>query len=82
MLKRHQEMKQKYPDAIILLRVGDFYETYSDDAISVSNICGTTLTRRAIGKSASTELTGFPHHALDLYLPRIVRAGLRVAIFE
>lgn len=81
-ISRHQESKMKHPDAIILLRVGDFYETFADDAITVSEVCGIILTRRAIGKSASTELAGFPHHSLDVYLPKLVRAGHRVAIYE
>lgn len=82
LMKQYQEMKKKHPDAIILFRVGDFYETFGEDAIAVSEICGVTLTRRASGKSASIELAGFPHHALDSYLPKIIRAGKRVAICE
>ncbi len=75
-------MKKKHPDAILLFRVGDFYETFSDDAIAASEILGITLTRRANGKAQSVELAGFPHHALDSYLPKLVRAGRRVAICE
>ena len=75
-------MKKKHPDAILLFRVGDFYETFSEDAIAASKILGITLTRRANGKAAYVELAGFPHHALDTYLPRLVRAGRRVAICE
>ena len=75
-------MKQKHPDAILLFRVGDFYETFSDDAIVASEILGITLTRRANGVSQYVELAGFPHHALDSYLPKLVRAGKRVAICE
>ena len=77
---QYLEMKKKHPDAILLFRVGDFYETFSDDAIVASEILGITLTRRANGKSQSVELAGFPHHALDSYLPKLVRAGRRVAI--
>ena len=79
---QYMEMKRKHPDAILLFRVGDFYETFSDDAIAASEILGITLTRRANGKSQSVELAGFPHHALDSYLPKLVRAGRRVAICE
>lgn len=79
---QYLEMKKKHPDAILLFRVGDFYETFSDDAIAASEILGITLTRRANGKAQSVELAGFPHHALDSYLPKLVRAGRRVAICE
>lgn len=79
---QYTEMKKKHPDAILLFRVGDFYETFSDDAIAASEILGITLTRRANGKAAYVELAGFPHHALDSYLPKLVRAGRRVAICE
>lgn len=82
MMKQYETMKKNHPDAIILFRVGDFYETFSDDAIAVSEICGVTLTRRYNGKENSIELAGFPHHALDTYLPKIIRAGKRVAICE
>lgn len=81
-MKQYIEMKQKHPDAILLFRVGDFYETFSDDAIAASEILGITLTRRANGSAQYVELAGFPHHALDSYLPRLVRAGKRVAICE
>ena len=81
-MKQYIEMKQKHPDAILLFRVGDFYETFSDDAIVASEILGITLTRRANGVSQYVELAGFPHHALDSYLPKLVRAGKRVAICE
>lgn len=80
--KQFSEMKQKHPDAIILLRVGDFYECIGKDAVTASEILGTTLTRRANGKAGHIELTGFPHHALDTYLPKLVRAGHRLAICE
>lgn len=81
-MKQYIEMKRKHPDAILLFRVGDFYETFSDDAIAASEILGITLTRRANGSAQYVELAGFPHHALDSYLPRLVRAGKRVAICE
>ena len=80
-MRQYNQFKAKHPDAILLFRVGDFYETYGEDAIKSSKILGITLTRH--GKGASqTELAGFPHHALDTYLPRLVRAGFRVAICE
>lgn len=82
LMLQYLEMKRKHPDAILLFRVGDFYETFSDDAIASSEILGITLTRRANGKAQSVELAGFPHHALDSYLPKLVRAGRRVAICE
>ena len=82
LMKLYFEMKTKHPDAILLFRVGDFYETFCDDAISTSEILGITLTRRANGVAQSVELAGFPHHALDTYLPKLVRAGKRVAICE
>jgi DNA mismatch repair protein MutS len=82
MMKQYFEIKNKYPDAILLFRVGDFYETFSDDAVAASEILGITLTRRANGAAQFVELAGFPHHALDTYLPRLVRAGKRVAICD
>lgn len=82
LMKQYTEMKQKHPDAVLLFRVGDFYETFCDDAITASEILGITLTRRANGSASSIELAGFPHHALDTYLPRLIRAGKRVAICE
>ncbi|MDE7388595.1 MAG: DNA mismatch repair protein MutS [Muribaculaceae bacterium] len=82
LMKQYVEMKSKHPDAVLLFRVGDFYETFSDDAIIASEILGITLTKRANGTAQSVELAGFPHHALDTYLPRLVRAGKRVAICE
>lgn len=82
LMKQYAEMKKKHPDAILLFRVGDFYETFSDDAIAASEILGITLTRRGNGAATSVELAGFPHHALDTYLPKLVRAGRRVAICE
>ncbi|MDE6317861.1 MAG: DNA mismatch repair protein MutS [Muribaculaceae bacterium] len=82
LMKQYIEMKQRHPDAVLLFRVGDFYETFSEDAITASEILGITLTRRANGSAQSVELAGFPHHALDTYLPKLVRAGKRVAICE
>jgi len=82
LMKQYNQMKAKHPDAILLFRVGDFYETFGEDAIRTSEILGITLTRRANGAASYVELAGFPHHALDTYLPRLVRAGQRVAICE
>ena len=82
LMKQYLEIKAKHPDAILLFRVGDFYETFSEDAIATSEIVGITLTRRANGAAQYIELAGFPHHALDTYLPKLVRAGKRVAICE
>ena len=82
LLKQYQEMKKKHPDAILLFRVGDFYEIFGKDAIEASEILGITLTRRMNGLDNRIELAGFPHHALDTYLPKLVRAGKRVAICE
>ena len=82
MMKQFVEMKAKHPDAILLFRVGDFYETYLQDAVIASEILGITLTRRSNGAAAATEMAGFPHHALDTYLPKLVRAGKRVAICD
>lgn len=82
LMKQYFEMKAKHPDAVLLFRVGDFYETYSDDAVAASEILGITLTRRANGAAKAVEMAGFPHHALDTYLPKLVRAGKRVAICE
>lgn len=82
LMKQYAQMKAVHPDAILLFRVGDFYETFSDDAITASEILGITLTRRANGAAQFVELAGFPHHALDSYLPKLVRAGKRVAICE
>lgn len=82
LLAQYWEMKKKHPDAILLFRVGDFYETFSEDAVIASKILGLTLTRRQSGVDSRIELAGFPHHALDTYLPKLVRAGKRVAICE
>lgn len=82
LMKQYYAVKAKHPDAVLLFRVGDFYETFGEDAIRTSNILGITLTKRANGAASSVELAGFPHHALDNYLPKLVRAGERVAICE
>jgi len=82
LMKQYYNIKTKHPDAILLFRVGDFYETFGEDAIKASEILGITLTRRANGSASFVELAGFPYHALDTYLPRLVRAGQRVAICE
>lgn len=82
LMKQYYSVKSKHPDAILLFRVGDFYETFGEDAIKASGILGITLTRRANGSATFVELAGFPYHALDTYLPRLVRAGQRVAICE
>ncbi len=82
LMKQYVAIKRQHPDAILLFRVGDFYETFGEDAIKASEILGITLTRRANGAAAYVELAGFPHHALDTYLPKLVRAGQRVAICE
>ena len=82
LLKQYKEMKKKHPDAILLFRVGDFYEIFGEDAVQASDILGITLTRRQNGIDSRIELAGFPHHALDVYLPKLVRAGKRVAICE
>jgi DNA mismatch repair protein MutS len=82
LMKQYMAVKLKYPDAVLLFRVGDFYETFSEDAIKASRILGITLTRRANGAASFVELAGFPFHALDTYLPKLVRAGERVAICE
>ena len=82
LMKQYMAVKHKYPDAVLLFRVGDFYETFSEDAIKASKILGITLTRRANGAATFVELAGFPFHALDTYLPKLVRAGERVAICE
>lgn len=82
MMKQFLELKAKHPDAVMLFRCGDFYETYSTDAIIAAEILGITLTKRANGKEKTVEMAGFPHHALDTYLPKLVRAGKRVAICD
>ncbi len=82
LMKQYYSVKARHPDAVLLFRVGDFYETFGEDAIRTSEILGITLTKRANGAASSVELAGFPYHALDTYLPKLVRAGQRVAICE
>lgn len=82
MMRQFYRIKQKYPDAILLFRVGDFYETFAEDAVEASRLLGLTLTKRSNGGAAGVDLAGFPHHAVDTYLPRLVRAGKRVAICD
>ena len=81
-MQQHRAIKQKYPDAILLFRVGDFYETFGEDAVIASRVLGITLTKRNNGAASSSELAGFPHHALDTYLHKLVKAGYRVAICD
>ena len=82
LMKQYYATKAKYPDAILLYRMGDFYETFGEDAITTSRILGITLTKRSSGSPGTVELAGFPYHAIDTYLPKLVRAGQRVAICE
>ena len=82
LMQQHKAIKQKYPDAILLFRVGDFYETFGEDAIIASQVLGITLTKRNNGAASSSELAGFPHHALDTYLHKLVKAGYRVAVCD
>lgn len=82
LMKQYNAIKAKYPDALLLFRVGDFYETFGDDAIKAANILGIVLTKRANGAASYVDLAGFPHHSLDTYLPKLVRAGQRVAICD
>ena len=81
-MKQFLDIKSKYNDTIILFRMGDFYETFLDDAVITSQVLGIVLTKRANGKAADVNLAGFPHHSLDNYLPKLVKAGYRVAICE
>ena len=81
-MKQFIDIKTKYKDAIVLFRMGDFYETFLEDAIITSKILGIVLTKRANGQAADVDLAGFPYHALDNYLPKLVKAGHRVAICE
>lgn len=82
MMKQYNEMKSQYPDALLLFRMGDFYESFNEDAIEVSKILGITLTKRSHGAASEMDLAGFPYHALDTYLPKLIRAGKRIAICE
>ena len=81
-MKQYNQIKGKYPDALLLFRVGDFYETFGQDAVKASKILGIILTKRGAGSSSETELAGFPHHSLQTYLPKLVKAGERVAICD
>jgi len=82
LMKQYNEIKRKYPDACLLFRVGDFYETFGEDAVRASKILGIVLTKRGAGSETETALAGFPHHSLNTYLPKLVKAGLRVAICD
>lgn len=82
LMKQYNEIKGKYPDACLLFRVGDFYETFGDDAVRASGVLGIVLTKRGAGSESETQLAGFPHHSLNTYLPKLVKAGLRVAICD
>src|SRR3990170_8638878 len=82
LMKQYNAIKARYPGALLLFRVGDFYETFGQDAISASKVLDIVLTKRGNGSSSEIELAGFPHHALDTYLPKLVRAGHRVAICD
>ena len=81
-MKQYNEIKAKHPGALLLFRVGDFYETFGEDAIKTAAVLGIVLTKRANGSAAFIELAGFPHHSIDSYLPKLVRAGFRVAICD
>jgi len=82
LMQQYNQIKVKYPDACLLFRVGDFYETFGEDAVRTAKVLGITLTKRGAGSSSETELAGFPHHSLNVYLPKLVKAGLRVAICD
>lgn len=82
LMQQYNQIKSKYPDACLLFRVGDFYETFGEDAVRTAKVLGITLTKRGAGSSSETELAGFPHHSLNVYLPKLVKAGLRVAICD
>ena len=82
LMKQYNRIKAKYPDALLLFRVGDFYETFGADAVKAAGILGIILTKRGAGSTSETELAGFPHHSLNTYLPKLVKAGCRVAICD
>ena len=82
LMKQYNYFKEKYPDAILLFRVGDFYETFGPDAIATASALGITLTKRHNGTASEIELAGFPYHAVDTYLPKLVRAGYRIAVCD
>ena len=81
-MRQYNDIKSKHPDSLLLFRVGDFYETFGEDAIKASNILGIVLTKRSNGAASNVELAGFPHHSLDTYLPKLVNAGCRVAVCD
>ena len=81
-MQQHKAIKARYPDAVLLFRVGDFYETFNEDAIIASKVLGIVLTKRANGSASQQDLAGFPHHSLDTYLHKLVKAGYRVALCE
>ena len=81
-MKQYNAIKAKYPDAMLLFRVGDFYETFGSDAVKAAKILGIILTKRGAGSESETELAGFPHHSINTYLPKLVKAGQRVAICD
>ena len=82
LMKQYNDIKSKHPDALLLFRVGDFYETFGSDAILASKILGIVLTKRSNGAASGVELAGFPHHSLEKYLPKLVKAGCRVAVCD
>ncbi|MEJ7662686.1 MAG: hypothetical protein WKG07_25530 [Hymenobacter sp.] len=82
LMKQYYQLKQQYPGAVLLFRVGDFYETFGEDAVTAARILDITLTKRGAGSISEVALAGFPHHSLDTYLPKLVRAGQRVAICD
>ena len=82
LMKQYNNIKGKYPDAMLLFRVGDFYETFGEDAVKAANVLGIVLTKRGAGSESETALAGFPHHSLNTYLPKLVKAGMRVAICD
>ena len=82
LMKQYNSIKAKYPDALLLFRVGDFYETFNEDAVKASKALGIVLTKRSNGAASEMDLAGFPHHSLETYLPKLVRSGLRVAICD
>ena len=82
LMRQYHQIKEKYPDTILLFRLGDFYETFEEDAGITAKVCGITLTKRGNGAEEDTPLAGFPHHQLDNYIPKLVRAGYRVAVCE
>ena len=82
LMRQYHQIKEKYPDTILLFRLGDFYETFEEDAGITARVCGIVLTKRGNGTEEETPLAGFPHHQLDNYLPKLVKAGYRVAVCE